>query len=170
VKRFRTASTLLICATLLTLTACGGNDDTSAAAGPGPTAPAAAPASSAAAPTSPAADAAGGGGSDKEICESVKKAGEDMKSSLITALQSGGDPSPALFKKILTQMNKEMETLAAAAESDSKVGASLEAFGKQAAKAASSSDPASAADNPEFEKAGAAITAACKPAGVDVNF
>ena len=100
----------------------------------------------------------------------MKKAGDDMKASLIAALQSGGDPSPALFKKILTQMNQEMETLAASAGSDSKVGASLEAFGKQAAKAASSSDPATAADNPEFVKAGADITAACKPTGVNVNF
>jgi hypothetical protein len=40
-------------------------------------------------------------------------------------------------------------------------------FGAEAAEAA---DPAGAADNPAFQKAGAAITAACKPTGINVNF
>lgn len=150
----------------MTVAACGTDDTTSTAGSTTATSAAAAPSAT---PATSAA-AAGGGTGDKKICESVKKAGEDMKASLITALQGGGDPSPALFKKILTQMNKEMETLAASAGSDSKVGPALEAFGTQAATAAASSDPAEAASNAEFEKAGADITAACQPTGVNVNF
>lgn len=99
----------------------------------------------------------------------MKAAGEKMKGDLIAALRSGGEPSPALFKKILTDMNGEMERLAALG-GDSEVATSLTKFGEQAAKAAKSADPAGAADNPAFEKAGADITDACKPTGVNVNF
>ncbi|SIM66257.1 hypothetical protein [Micromonospora cremea] len=53
---------------------------------------------------------------------------------------------------------------------DSKVPAALREFGVLASKAAAEPDPAAAADNPAFEKAGADITAACKAVGVSVNF
>ena len=63
----RVASAALICGSLLTLTACAGEDSTtSGSAQPG-----------AAAPTSAAAPAAAGK-TDKELCESAKKAGEEM--------------------------------------------------------------------------------------------
>jgi hypothetical protein len=165
VKHFRITSALFV-ASVFALAACGSEDDTTAS-GSAPTASAAA-APSAAPPSSAAADTAGGS-RDKEICESVKKAGEDMKSSLITALQSGGAPSPAVFKKILTDLDKEVSSLAESG-GDSEVSAALKKFGAEAAKAAKAQDPAEAADNPDFEKAGADITAACKSSGVDVNF
>jgi hypothetical protein len=148
------------------LAACSGEDTaTTTTTAPAPVASVAPSATSAPVRAVPSSS----GASDKEICASVKKAGDKMKTELIAALQSGGDPSPALFKKILTDMNEEMDRLAAVG-GDSEVAATLTKFGKEAAKAASSADPAGAADNPEFEKAGADITAACEPTGVDVNF
>jgi hypothetical protein len=169
VKPFRTTFSLLICAAMLTLAACGGEDDTKTTAGSTPAASSAPAAPSAEPASSAAADTSGGGTSDKEICESVKKAGEDMKSSLVAAFQSGEEPSPAVFKKILTDLDKEVTSLAEAG-GDSKVTAALKKFGTEAAKAAKAADPASAADNSAFEKAGADITAACKASGINVNF
>lgn len=168
VKRFGVTSAGLLCASLLTLAACGSGDDTATTAGSAPSAAATTAAPASAAPSAPvAADGASKG--DKEICESVKKAGEDMKAGLITALSSGEEPSPAVFKKILTDMNNEVSSLAESG-GDSKVVAALKEFGAQAAKAAKAADPAEAASNPDFEKSGAALTAACKTTGVDVNF
>ncbi|MEE6263144.1 hypothetical protein [Plantactinospora sonchi] len=120
-----------------------------------------------AAPSSPAA---AGGQSDKELCESVKKAGDKLKEAFIGAMTSGEEPEPAAFKGILTDMSEEVTALVAAAEADSKVAAALKAFGAETSKAASAADPVTAAANPAFEKAGADITAACKTAGVTVNF
>jgi hypothetical protein len=170
VKHFRVNSALLICASVLALAACGGADkDSTTGAGSAPTATSTAAAPSAAPATSAATDAAGGS-SDKEICASIKKAGEDMKASLIESLKSGAEPTPAVFKKILTEMNDELTSLAEAGGSDSKVTAALKTFGAETAKAAKAADPAAAADNPAYEKAGADVTAACKPTGINVNF
>jgi hypothetical protein len=164
VNRFRVTTAVLICASLLALTACAGEDPPATSAG---SIPGAAATPSAAIATS-APPAAAGGTSDKELCESAKKAGEDMKDELISALQAGGEPSPALFKEILTTMNEKMTTLSA--EGDSEVANAMKEFGGEAAQAAKAADPAGAADNSAFEKAGADVTAACKPVGVDVNF
>jgi len=152
------ASALLISAALLALAGCGGEDD----------APTAATSTVAATPSSASAGAAGST-ADKELCESVRKAGEDMKSSLLTALGSDDDTSPAAFRTILTDLNTTMSSLAAAG-GDSDVAAALTKFTEQASKAAAAADPASAAGSPAFEKTGADLTAACKPTGVDVNF
>ncbi|MEU8301480.1 hypothetical protein AB0C04_29855 [Micromonospora sp. NPDC048909] len=84
------------------------------------------------------------------------------------AMQSG-EPSPADFKKILTEMGEQMATFASAG-GDSGVATAMSRFGAQASKAAAAADPVGAADNPAFEKAGADITAACRAAGVSVNF
>ncbi|WP_433344212.1 hypothetical protein [Micromonospora sp. CA-111912] len=155
----------------MALTACGGGEDTTTTAGSTPsasTAPSSAAASPSSAPPSTAATGATGGTSDKKLCESAKKAGDDMKAQLVAALQSG-EPSPATFKKILTDLEGKMTTLASTG-GDSKVATALKQFGVEAAKAAAAADPANSADNPAFEKAGADITAACKAAGVSVNF
>lgn len=160
------------------LTACAG-DDAATTAGSTPaasTAPSAAssaavaaPATTSTAPSAASPSAAAGGTSDKELCTAAKKAGDDMKQDLITALQSGADPSPALFKKIFTEMSKEMATLSAAG-GDGEVASAMKKFGVEAANAAKAADPADDAGNPAFEKAGAAVTAACEPTGVNVNF
>ena len=164
-KRFGVTSAVLTCAALLTLSACGGED----AAPTTGSAPAASVAAPPAAASSAAAPAAGGGADDKKLCESVKKAGEDMKAELVTAMSSGEMPTPAVFQKILTGLEAKLTTLAAEG-GDSELADALKRFGAEAAKAAKAADPATAADNPAFEKAGADITAACKPTGVNVNF
>jgi hypothetical protein len=171
VKPFRIASSLFLSACVLALAACGGADETTAGSAPAASATTAA---SAAAPTSAApADSAGGGTSDKELCESANKAGEKMKKDFIAAFQASGGgelPPAAELKKVLTELNDELSALAKSGAEDSKVVAALKTFGVEAAKAAKASDPATAADNPKFEKAGSDITAACKAAGVTVNF
>ncbi|NBE80219.1 hypothetical protein [Micromonospora rubida] len=155
----------------MALTACGGEEETPTTAGSTPSAstvPSSAAASASSVPSSSAATDAKGGTSDKKLCESAKKAGNDMKAQFVAAMQSG-DPSPAAFKKILTDLDEKLTTLASTG-GDSKVAAALKQFGVEASKAAAAADPADAADNPAFEKAGADITAACKAAGVNVNF
>ncbi|GIJ34741.1 hypothetical protein Vse01_38890 [Micromonospora sediminimaris] len=108
--------------------------------------------------------------SDKQLCESAKQASDKMKEDLVAAVSSGSEPSPALFQKILSGLQNEVTRVAGTGATDSKVVAALEEFGAEAGKAANATDPATAADNPGFEKAGAALSTACKSAGVSVNF
>ncbi|MEU6074221.1 hypothetical protein [Micromonospora sp. NPDC047074] len=163
----------LACAALLTLAACGGEDAaTTTAASPSPavtpsTTTVASPSASASSAPSPSAAVATM--SDKKLCESAKKASDEMKAELVAIVGSGKEPSSADFKKILTGLEQKVTTLAAAG-GDSKVAAALTKFGAEATKAAAAADPAQAADNPAFEKAGADITAACKKAGVSIIF
>ncbi|MFD1081491.1 hypothetical protein [Micromonospora andamanensis] len=169
-NRVRASLLVLACASLLTLTACGGEEATpsagasTSAAVPSATTPSASPT-----PAPPSADAADAV-SDKQLCQSAKKASEEMKENLVSALGSGSEPSPALFQKILSGLQNEVTRVAATGATDSKVVAALERFGAEAEKAANATDPATAADNPAFEKAGASLSTACKSAGVNVTF
>ncbi|MFF5217521.1 hypothetical protein [Micromonospora sp. NPDC000442] len=166
-NRIRASLPVLACAALLMLTACGGEDEAPTAGGsPSATPPSAATSASPAPPTADAADAV----SDKELCQSAKQASDKMKEDLVAAVSSGSEPSPALFQKILSGLQNEVTRVAATGAADSKVVAALEQFGAEAGKAANATDPAAAADNPAFEKAGASLTKACKAAGVNVTF
>ncbi|WBB79618.1 hypothetical protein O7606_26320 [Micromonospora sp. WMMD882] len=162
----RVTSAIVMCAVLTTLAACGGEDAADPAGSSSTTSSAP---SSAATTASSAPSASTAGASDKDLCESAKKAGDEMKAELVKAVSSGSEPTPAVFQKILTDLEKAVTGLAATG-GDSPVATALKQFGVEAAKAASEADPAAAADNPAFEKAGADITAACRAAGVDVNF
>lgn len=164
VKRFRVTATALICASLITLSACGGEEPENSA---GSTPSTSAAATSAAPATSAPAGAATG---DKDLCESVKKAGKEMKDAFVAAFTSGEEPDAAALKKILTDLSKELETVAASGAADSKVTAAVKAFGAEASKAASAADPLTASEDPAFEKTGSEITAACKAVGVDAGF
>lgn len=166
-KRFRFDSVLLTLASLMTLAACGDEDSTTAA-GSAPSA-SAAPSSPAASASASASASATGTLSDKELCNSAKKAGDDMKAKVIAAVQSGGDPAPAVFKEILGDLEEKVTALASAG-GDGKVPAAMKRIAAEAGKAAAAADPATAADNPAFEKAGKDLTAACKAAGVNVIF
>jgi hypothetical protein len=170
VTPLRITGRLLIAASLLALGACGADEATPTAAST--TAVSVAPSSPAATTAAPSATAAGGttgGKNDKKLCQNVQQAGDDMRQQLVDTLQSGAEPTPAVFRKILNDLDTKVTALAAAG-GDSAVAAALKTFGAEAAKAAQDADPASAASNPTFEKAGADITAACKPSGVLVNF
>ncbi|HEX5543341.1 MAG TPA: hypothetical protein VFX60_17605 [Micromonospora sp.] len=107
--------------------------------------------------------------SDKELCESAKKAGEESKAALITIMKSGKEPSAADYKKMLTEMGETLTTLASAG-GDSKVATAIRQMGAEASKAAAASNPEEAVENPAFEKAGADLTDACKTTGINVNF
>ncbi|WP_416902823.1 hypothetical protein [Micromonospora echinospora] len=166
-KPFRIVSAVLICASL-TLAGCGGGeDDTTAGSAPSPSSATSAPAASAS--SAPAPSAPAGGASDKELCESTKKAGNDMKASVVTALQADPAAAPEAFRKVLTELESKLTALAATG-GDTAVTTAIRAFTAEAAKAAKAADPASAADNPAFEKAGTDLAAACKKAGVEVAF
>ncbi|GAA2216648.1 hypothetical protein ACFY2R_05495 [Micromonospora olivasterospora] len=106
--------------------------------------------------------------SDKDLCESAKKASDEMKTKLVAAVQAGKESDPAMFKEILTGLEQKFTT-AVSSGGDSKVATAMKQFATEAGKAASAADPATAADNPAFEKAGADLTAARKTAGVTVN-
>ncbi|MGW3896599.1 hypothetical protein ACWD6L_15520 [Micromonospora profundi] len=158
-KSSRFASAVLILAAATALAACGDGDAATNAASTAPTsaAPSAAATSTAPSPAAPAM-------SDKEICESAQKASDEMKAELLKIV-SAGEPSAADYKKILAGLEERVTSLATAG-GDSKLATALKTFGAEAAKAAAAADPATAADNPAFEKAGADITTACKAAGV----
>ncbi len=163
----RVASAVLIGVSLMTLTACSGDDTPAAVATP----PAAAPTGETADPaatTPPAAEPVAAAPSDKKLCEGANTADKAMKAELIKAMQSsGGDLPAADTKKILTGLATK---LMAAGESDTKVGAAVKEFVAQTTAAASAADPMAALDNPAYEKAGKGLTAACKTAGVTVNY
>lgn len=167
-KRFRVTAAVLICVSLLSLAACGGEGAPSTA-GSAPASSAAASSSAAAAGSaSPAAAGAAGDPKDRSLCEATNRAGEGTKDAFVAAMKSGGDPSPAVLKKILTDFTKQLTT--AAAGNDSKVAAAVRQLGAEAAKAAAAPNPAEAAGKPEFAKAGTDLAAACEAVGVKVNF
>ncbi|WP_158603497.1 hypothetical protein [Micromonospora radicis] len=172
-NRIRSSALALTCASVLALTACGG--DGTAAPTPSAT-PTTAPATTAAAPSAtpsaapatsaPTADAAG----DKKLCQALKKAGNDSKQALVSALRSGKEPTPALFAKVYTDMAKELGKVAGSGSPDSRVVTAVAEFRAQVTEAAAAADPAAASEKPAFQKTGANVTAACEPTGVDVNF
>ncbi len=157
----RLAPAVLIGAFLMTtLAACGG-DDAPTAASATTTAPAATTAAA-----EPAGAAAPG---DKALCESANKADKAMKAELIKALQeSKGEMPNAEMSKVLGGLADQLST--AAAGSDSPVGTAIKDFAALATKAAKAADPVTAADDPALEKSGKDLTAACKAAGVKVNY
>ncbi|MFI7657409.1 hypothetical protein ACIBTW_00875 [Micromonospora parva] len=159
-KQSRLTSALLILAATTALAACGDGDKATNAGSTTPAPTSAAPSSAAA---TPASSAAAGGANDKQVCESVKKANDEMRAELVKVATTG-DASAADFKKILTEL--EQKVSAVAATGDGKLADALRAFGAEAAKAAAAADPATAADNPAFEKAGKDISTACKAHGV----
>ncbi|MBQ1025482.1 hypothetical protein [Micromonospora sp. C95] len=167
-NRIRASFAVLACASLLALAACGG-DDAAPTAGTSPSATVPSATATSPTPAPPTADAADVV-SDKQLCESAKQASDKMREDLVAAVSSGSEPSPALFQKILSGLQNEMTRVADTGASDSKVVAALEEFGAEAGKAANATDPATAADNPAFEKAGASLSKACKSAGVTATF
>lgn len=152
---------MLICASLLALAACAG-EETATTAGSVPSA------STAPEPTPSAAVDTTDGLTDQKLCEAAKKAGDGMKAELIASMKAG-EPTAADYKKVLTGLNEKVIALASAG-GDSKVADALKQIGAEATKAAAAADPATAADNPDFLKAGTDLTAACKAAGVAVIF
>ncbi|MEU8257935.1 hypothetical protein AB0C06_27135 [Micromonospora inaquosa] len=163
-KPSRLTSALLILAATTALAACGDGDKATNAGSTTPAPTSAAPSSAVtSAAATPASSAGAGGASDKQICESVKKAGDEMRAELVKVATTG-DASAADFKKILTELEQKVTTIASTG--DGKLADSLRAFGAEAAKAAAAADPAAAADNPAFEKVGKEISTACKAHGV----
>jgi hypothetical protein len=167
VKLSRITSTALLGATLMALAACG--DDAAPIAAPVTTVSVPAPTSAAASVAASAEAPSAGGSADQKLCTSANKAGEAMKDSFVAAVQAGGEPTPAALKKILLNFSDTVTTAAAAA-GDSTVAAAVKKMAGEASKAAAAANPIEAADNPAFVKAGSDLTAACKAAGVSVNF
>lgn len=165
-KASRLASAILILAVSTALAACGDTDKATTAGSttPAPTSAAPSAVATSAAATSASSPAAGAA-TDKQLCAAVKKANDKMRAELVKVATTG-DASAADFKKILTGLEQEVTTVAATG--DGKLADALRTFGAEAAKAAAAADPATAADNPAFEKAGKDVSAACKAAGVNV--
>ncbi|MGW0507439.1 hypothetical protein [Micromonospora sp. NPDC003241] len=172
-KRMHTSVLTLACACLLALTACGGDSaDTAADTAPSAVPPSsAAPSATSAAPDASAPSTASNADvvGDKKLCQSAQAASDEMRGAFVKAVQSG-DTSAATMKKILGGLEEKMTELASQGGGDSKVAAALGKFSTEAGRAAAAKDPAAAADNPTFEKAGVDLTAACKTAGVNVTF
>ncbi|WP_203823458.1 hypothetical protein [Actinoplanes palleronii] len=175
--RTRITSAVLFTAAMLSLAACSDDDKTEAGAATPTSAAAIAP--SAAPSSAPVLDPesnpdAGGnqaaGVADKELCTATNTAGEAMKKAIVTLMSANsGTIAPADAKAILADFNKQVTT-ALGSVVTSKVAVSAKAVADEAAKAAAAADPITAAAEPGFEKAGTDFTAACKAAGVAVNF
>ena len=171
VNRIRTVAAGLICAALTTAAGCSGTAaEPTAAPAPAATTTAAA-ASPATASSSAAASSAPGvtTAADKTLCESVKKAGEQMKTQFIDVFKASEDATPAVYKKILNSLGNSLNAAVAGA-SDGPVVAAVRAFTAEMSKAASAADPAAAINTPDFEQTAKGITTACKPTGVNANF
>jgi len=161
---------VLVGISLMALAACGGKAPATTAGSTPPASGASAPTadSASSAPSSSAPAGNTGDMSDRELCEAANKAGNAMKDALMAFMKSGREPSAADYKKILTDLGEQLTTLASSG-GDTTVATALKQLGAQASKAAGAADPASAIDNPVFDKAGDDLTAACAAAGVDVN-
>ncbi|MBG6104345.1 hypothetical protein IW249_004759 [Micromonospora vinacea] len=163
-KSSRLASVMLILAVTTALAACGDGDKATTA---GPTTPAPTSAAPSAVATSaaatPASSPAAGAATDKKLCEAVKKANDEMSAEMVKVFTTG-DASAADFKKLLTGLEQKVTTVASSG--DGKLADALRTFAAEAAKAAAAADPATAADNPAFEKAGKDVSSACKAHGV----
>lgn len=170
VSRIRTVTAGLICAALTTAAGCSGTAAEPTAA-PAPAATTTTAASPATASSSAAASSAPGGttAADKTVCESVKKAGEQMKTQFIDVFKASEDATPAVYKKILNSLGNSLNAAVAGA-SDGPVVAAVRAFTAETSKAASAADPAAAINTPAFEQAAKGITTACEPTGVNANF
>ncbi|MEV6346236.1 hypothetical protein [Actinoplanes sp. NPDC051851] len=166
-KRNGVVSTVLFSFCMAMLTACGSEDGKSTdAAAPAATTSAV----TSEAPAAPAADSA----DDEKLCTEADKAGEAMKNDLLAAMKDAAakgesEPSVEDAKELLATFEATVAPLVASA-GDSAVGAALTALATETGKAAAAADPFTAAQDPAFEQAGTDFTAACKAAGVTVNF
>ena len=106
---------------------------------------------------------------DKTVCESVKKAGDEMKTQFIDVFKASEKPTPAVYKRILTALGDRLDTVIEGA-GDGPVSAAVRAFTAEISKGAAAADPAAAINTPAFEQAASAITAACRPTGVNPGF
>lgn len=147
---------------LLTLTACGGEDATPAAATP----TTASTSADSPAPASPAVDPI----DDKEVCEKAQKTGTEMKQAIVRVVATEGDASVDATKAVATQMAKDLAETVASGSPDSDAVIALKAFVTEFEKAAKAADPLTAMDTPAIDKASKDFNAACKKAGVEVNF
>jgi hypothetical protein len=176
VMRTRFTTAVLFTAAMLSLAACSDDDKTEAGGTPttATSASAAAAPSSEPAVTAPATDAvpgsAAGGAADKAVCEATNTAGEAMKTSMLKLMSANsGNIAPADAKAILDDFTKSINQALDQAP-ESAVSTAAQKVADEAGKAAAAADPVEAAAAPEFEKSGTAFTAACKAAGVKVNF
>ena len=166
VSRIRTVIAGLICAALTTTAGCSGTAAEPTAAPAPATTAAPAPAT-----TTAAVSSAPGGttAADKTLCESVKKAGEQMKTQFIDVFKASEDATPAVYKKILNSLGNSLDA-AITGVGDGPVVAAVRPFTAETSKAASAADPAAAINTPAFEQTAKGITTACQPTGVNANF
>ena len=171
----RLSTVVLTCVSVLALAACSAAEPATPAA---PSTSATAGAASSVSPstaaspatTDPAANPTGAANpaADKRLCTAAKKIAEKTKVDVMKAAMSGGDPNPAI-KKAYTEMATELAKATAGIPGSEAVTA-LGAFGAAAGRVATAPDMDAAASGPEFQKTSAMANAACKKAGVDINF
>ncbi|WP_436520865.1 hypothetical protein [Actinoplanes sp. HUAS TT8] len=166
--RSRIVPVALLCACLAGLAACSDKDTASAAPVAGATS--AAPSASVVAAAPSASVAAGGKVTgDKELCDTVSKAGSAMKEGIMTAQKQDGHVEVTDARhSFVTFHNTINEALAFTEATDVTVAA--RAIADEVGKAATAADPISAAAGAGFDQLSSKLTTACKAAGVTVNF
>ncbi|MDR7275210.1 hypothetical protein [Catenuloplanes atrovinosus] len=163
-RNIRLVASTVFCTSLLMLSACGGdNSTTTDTAAPAASATTAATTAAPAASEAPATTAA----SDKEICEAAVTGAKAFQDQVQKAIASGTMPGEAEIKAAMATMG---EGLAIAQGGDSAVAKAAQAYVAENSKALAAADPATASETPEFQKAASDFDAACKAAGVPINF
>ncbi|WP_221327100.1 hypothetical protein [Actinoplanes sp. L3-i22] len=160
--RSRIVPVALLCACLASLAACGDSNTESAA--PKTSAIAAAPSAS--------GGGTGTGGKvtgDKELCDTVNKAGSTMKNGLSQAQKADGHVEVADAKKAFTAFHATVNESLVFAEA-TEVTVAARAVADEVAKAATAADPISAAADAGFAQLSGNLTTACQAAGVTINF
>jgi hypothetical protein len=91
-----------------------------------------------------------------------------MKEAVVAAFKASENPPPATLQKALTDLVKELTSLAGAG-GDNALTTALTQYAAETAKVASDADPANAMENANYLKASADLAAACKAAGVTLK-
>ena len=160
-KNIRLMASTVFCVSALALSACGGGD-----APAGTAAPSATTAATTGAPATSSAPAAAAA-SDKEICNAAVKATTAFGEKLAESLKAGKELTSADIQALLNAMATD---LSVAEGGTSDVAKSAQVMVAELKKVAASADLATAEDSPEYQKAGTELDAACKAAGVEINF
>ena len=106
---------------------------------------------------------------DKSLCETVNTAGKTMKTGITESQQTEGGVLAADAKRHFQKFSTAVSKALVSAEAG-EVTSAAKALADEIGRAAKDADPIGTAAASNFEQLSSDITAACKSAGVTVDF
>ncbi len=155
--RSRIVPVALLCACLTSLAACNDKDTESA------------PPASKVTTVAPSVAASGKALTDKELCSTVSTAGSDMKNAISAAQKADGHVEAKDAASAFAKFHKTLDENLVFAE-DTPVTEAVRAISDEVGKAATATDPISAAADAGFDKLSGNLTTACQAEGFKINF